>query len=203
MLVEFITVEFYWLRKEWIVNCCFFNLDEKISSWYRNSSFTILFTDSSSHDSSRFLLISRSLIVTRFLSSDQAVFKNLETRVQMNEFENVRKASTITHITHLSDTIQLVSLRAVEQARVWSKSSLLSVVKIENSKTAFSQRPQRGFAAKTRRKKSKILSFLNNTVNFQAFFDLSSKNSLIYCYFLIYLTCFKSSSHRRRDITHL
>jgi uncharacterized short protein YbdD (DUF466 family) len=35
----------YWLTKEWIANCCLSNLDEKTSSLYRNSFFTILFTD--------------------------------------------------------------------------------------------------------------------------------------------------------------
>jgi hypothetical protein len=56
----------YWLTKEWIVNCCLSNLDEKFSSLYKNSLFTISFTDSSSHDSSRFLWESRSSIVTKF-----------------------------------------------------------------------------------------------------------------------------------------
>ncbi len=35
MLVELITVGSYWLTKEWIVNCCLSNLDEKSHSLYR------------------------------------------------------------------------------------------------------------------------------------------------------------------------
>jgi hypothetical protein len=65
----------YWLTKEWIVNCCLSNLDEKFSSIYRNSSLTISFTDLLSHDLSRSLWESRSSIVTRLFSSDQAVFE--------------------------------------------------------------------------------------------------------------------------------
>ncbi len=66
MFIELIIVESYWLTKKWIVNCCLFNLDEKISSLYRNSLSTISFIDFSSHDSSRFFWESRSSIVTRF-----------------------------------------------------------------------------------------------------------------------------------------
>jgi hypothetical protein len=60
-------------------------------------------------------------------------------------------------------------------------------MKIVNSKIAFSQRSQRRFVAERVAKKSKKLSFLNNIVNFQAIFDLSSKNSLNQRYFLTYL----------------
>ncbi len=68
-------VESYWLTKEWIANCCLFNLDEKFISLYKNSLSTISSTDSSSHDSSRFFWESRSSIVTKLFSSDQDVFE--------------------------------------------------------------------------------------------------------------------------------
>jgi hypothetical protein len=45
--------------------------------------------------------------------------------------------------------------------------------------------------------------FLNNIVNSQTFFDLSSKYSLNQRYFLTFLLCFQSSKRRRRDTTHL
>ncbi len=76
--VTFITilyVESYWLMKEWIVNCCLSNLDEKSTSLYRNPPSTISSTDLSSHDSSRSFWESRSSFVTRLFSSDQAVFE--------------------------------------------------------------------------------------------------------------------------------
>jgi hypothetical protein len=61
-----IIVESYWLTKEWIANCCLFNLNGKISSLYKNSLSTISFTDLLFHDSSRSFWESRSSIVTRF-----------------------------------------------------------------------------------------------------------------------------------------
>ncbi len=82
-------------------------------------------------------------------------------------------------------------------------SSLLSVVKIVNSKN----RVLATFAARLRSKnasqKSKKLNFLNKTVNFQKLFSLSSKSSFINRYFFMYLLFFKSSSRRCRDITNL
>jgi hypothetical protein len=37
------SVESYWLTKEWIANCCLFNLDEKISSLYKNSLYSFIY----------------------------------------------------------------------------------------------------------------------------------------------------------------
>jgi hypothetical protein len=43
VLIELITVESYWLTKEWIANCCLFNLDEKFISLYRNSLYNLIY----------------------------------------------------------------------------------------------------------------------------------------------------------------
>ncbi len=70
-------------------------------------------------------------------------------------------------------------------------------------KISFSQRSRRLFASKTRRKTMKFSRFLNNISNFQAFFDLTWKNSFIICQFLIYLLAFKTSSRCRCDTSFL
>jgi hypothetical protein len=43
VLVELITVESYWLTKEWISNCCLSNLDEKFISLYKNFSYNLIY----------------------------------------------------------------------------------------------------------------------------------------------------------------
>ncbi len=63
-----------WWKNELLTAVCLY-LDEKITSLYKNSLFTISFTDSSFHDSSRSLWESRSSVVTRLFSLDQAVFE--------------------------------------------------------------------------------------------------------------------------------
>jgi hypothetical protein len=82
-------------------------------------------------------------------------------------------------MTHLLDIIQLVSLRVVERARVWPKLFIIECCEdceLENLVLATFAAE---FCRKTRRKKLKKLSFLNNFVNFHAIFHLCWEKSLV------------------------
>ncbi len=81
--------------------------------------------------------------------------------------------------------------------------SSLSVVEVVDSRNRVPATPAARLRSKNGLQKSEKSNFLNKTVNFHTFFNLSSKNSLINRYFLIYLLFFKSSSRRRRDTTNL
>jgi hypothetical protein len=110
---------------------------------------------------------------------------------------------TITHITNLSNTIQFASLRVVERARVWSKPFTIECCEGHRLEKPVFATPAARFRRQKASQKVEKFELSTHIRNFQAIFYLSSKNSFYKDYFFIYLLCFKSSSHRRRDTAHL
>ncbi len=93
-------------------------------------------------------------------------------------------------------------MRAIERARVWPKPFSIECDRGRRlKKSVFAT-----FAAKSRGKiasqKSEKFVFLNNAVNFQVFFNLSSKKSSYKHQFEFYLILFKSFNLCRRGTAH-
>jgi hypothetical protein len=73
MLIELITVESYWLTKEWIATAVYLKWMNNSAYYIENLLHSFIYWFSS-FDSSRFIWKSRSSFVTKIFSFDQAIF---------------------------------------------------------------------------------------------------------------------------------